>query len=294
MKKLTLMVGLPASGKSTYAKEMADDNTVVLSSDDYRKKLLGDENCQENNEIVFKTLYKDAIELLESGKNVVIDATNINMKARRRVLANFSNMKIVREAIVMATPYELCVSQDKARERTVGEEVIKKFLYRFEIPMSYEGFDVVDIVKNGTCYDLNEIGEKAVGFEQKNSHHLYDLSTHCVYCYESVCCRTTNRALTEAAAYHDIGKLYTQTFGEDGQAHYYSHHNVGAYYYMCCGNVGDIYEIFYINFHMLPFFWKDEKTRHKYKKLFGDYLYNNLMILHECDKIASGTKENEQ
>ena len=282
------MVGLPASGKSTYAKEMADDNTVVLSSDDYRKKLLGDENCQENNEIVFKTLYKDARELLESGKNVVIDATNINMKARRRVLANFSNMKIVREAIVMATPYAVCVGRDKSRNRTVGEDVIKKFLYRFEIPMDYEGFDCVAIVKAALQHPLRGLWEKTFDFDQKNSHHKYTLDDHMAQCTIEVKRRSKCESLIEAAKSHDIGKPYTQTFGEDGQAHYYSHHNVGAYYYMCCQGVGDVNEIFYINFHMLPFFLKDDKTRLKYKRLFGDFLYDNLMILHECDKLASG------
>ena len=294
MNKLTLMVGLPASGKSTYAEDMADDNTVVLSSDDYRKKLLGDEKCQENNEIVFKTLYKDARELLESGKNVVIDATNINMKARRRALANFSNMKIVREAIVMATPYEICIKRDKERSRTVGEEVIKKFLHRFEVPMSYEGFDCVAITKMALEYPLMSFYDKMRGFDQKNSHHKYDLAEHCSRCACEVALRSESEALHEAAQWHDIGKLFTQTFGDDGQAHYYSHHNVGAYYYMCSHGVGDVNEMFYINFHMFPFFLNDDKTRNKYRKLFGNHLYENLMILHECDKIASGKKENEQ
>lgn len=289
MNKLTLMVGLPASGKSTYANEQADENTVVLSSDALRKELLGDENCQENNELVFKTLYKRAKEHLQNGKNVIIDATNINMKARRRALANFSNMDIVREAVVMAVPYEICVFQDKNRNRSVGEEVIKKFLHRFEVPMCYEGFDEVCIVKRPVQTSLEAICEKMVGFDQKNFHHKHDLNEHCVLCAESVCLASECSSLLSAALYHDIGKLYTQTFGEDGQAHYYSHHNVGAYYYMCCYGVGDLNEIFYINFHMLPFFWKDDKTRAKYKKLFGDFLYNNLMILHEADKKASGT-----
>ena len=135
MNTLVLMVGLPASGKSTYAKSFESGNTIVLSSDEYRKRLLGDERCQYNNDLVFKTLYKDARELLQNGKNVVIDATNINMKARRRVLANFADLKILRQAVVMATPYLLCVRNDEHRERTVGEEVIRKFLFRFEIPM---------------------------------------------------------------------------------------------------------------------------------------------------------------
>lgn len=149
MNTLTLLVGLPASGKSTYAIErLANDSTIILSSDELRKELFGDENCQENNGIVFKTLYKRAKEYLQNGKNVVIDATNINLKARRSALSQFEKMPIKREAIVFATPFELCIERDKERSRTVGEAVIKKFLYRFEIPMKYEGFDVIRFVKS--------------------------------------------------------------------------------------------------------------------------------------------------
>ena len=121
MNTLTLLVGLPASGKSTYAREkMANDNTIILSSDELRKELLGDENCQKNNDLVFKTLYKRAKEFLQNGKNVVIDATNINLKARRSALSHFEKMSIRREAIVFATPFEVCIERDKQRSRTVG------------------------------------------------------------------------------------------------------------------------------------------------------------------------------
>ena len=127
---LIVLGGLPASGKSTYAKEkLKSEETIVLSSDELRKELLGNESDQTNNEIVFRTLYARAKEYLQNGKNVVIDATNINIKARRGLLSNFAKMPIERIAIVFATPFEICIERDKSRKRTVGEEVIKKFLY---------------------------------------------------------------------------------------------------------------------------------------------------------------------
>ena len=90
MNTLTLLVGLPASGKSTYAIErLANDSTIILSSDELIKELFCDENCQENNGLVFKTLYKREKEYLQNVKNVVIDATNINLKERRSDLSQF-------------------------------------------------------------------------------------------------------------------------------------------------------------------------------------------------------------
>ena len=78
--RLTLMVGLPASGKSTYARILGNsDNTTVLSSDILRKELLGSEADQSNNDLIFKTLYERARELLieeESEKHMDVDTIN--------------------------------------------------------------------------------------------------------------------------------------------------------------------------------------------------------------------------
>lgn len=46
MNKLYVMVGLPASGKSTIAAEYVEQHDAVLvSSDAIRAEIYGDENC---------------------------------------------------------------------------------------------------------------------------------------------------------------------------------------------------------------------------------------------------------
>lgn len=299
MNKLIVLVGLPASGKSTYATMCAEiENTIVLSSDKLRKELLGDESCQTNNQLVFDTLYRRAKQYLIDGYNVIIDATNINMKDRKRTLSNFQGLDIERVAIVLATPIEVCYERDLKRERTVGKDVIDKFVQRFEIPMEYEGFDSVVIVESSIelRYNLNDLKVKMNVTEQFNPHHKYTIGIHCNKCYHELFNRTTDVVLQSAGLWHDIGKLYTKTLDEDGIAHYYSHHNVGAYILLCADWWGESVSreiIFYVNFHMNPFFWKEEKTHEKYKKLFGEKRYNNLMLLNHCDKIASGTQGEE-
>lgn len=298
MNKLIVLVGLPASGKSTYANTLAQiPNTIVLSSDKLRKELLGDESCQTNNQLVFDTLYSRAKQYLIDGYNVVIDATNINMKDRKRTLTHFQSLNIERIALVFATPIEVCYARDEKRERTVGKDVIDKFVQRFEIPMEYEGFNKIEIIEsNETKYNRYEIKALMNVTEQFNPHHKYTIGIHCNKCYHELFNRTTDVVLQTAGLWHDIGKLYTKTFDEDGIAHYYSHHNVGAYILLCSNWFGEGISrevIFYVNFHMNPFFWKEEKTHEKYKKLFGEKRYNNLMLLNHCDKIASGTQGEE-
>lgn len=41
---------------------------------------------------------------------------------------------------------------------------------------------------------------------------------------------------------------------------------------------------FLINYHMMPFNWNTEKTKNKWKNIFGEEKYNMLLRFHECDK----------
>ena len=100
-----------------------------------------------------------------------------------------------------------------------------------------------------------------------------------------------------ATKYHDMGKLYTQTFDENGVAHYYGHENIGAYMMLVYEvanqhslfvnhNIGDI--AFYINYHMLPFHWKPiSKCDNKWIKIMGHKKYENLWSMHIADLVAS-------
>ena len=57
MNKLTLLIGIPGSGKTTYANKNKKENEIILSSDTIRQELFGNESSQQDNELVFNTLY---------------------------------------------------------------------------------------------------------------------------------------------------------------------------------------------------------------------------------------------
>lgn len=77
-----ILIGLPASGKSTYAEKIKNDNTVVLSSDSIRKEIYGNESIQGNPKEIFDTLYSRMRSALSENKDVIVDATNINIRDR--------------------------------------------------------------------------------------------------------------------------------------------------------------------------------------------------------------------
>lgn len=92
---LWVMVGLSGSGKSSVAKEIAENNpnTIIVSLDNIGEELTGDYGNQENNEKVFKVFRKRIREALENNMNVVADATNITMRSRRAIIEDIKGIE---------------------------------------------------------------------------------------------------------------------------------------------------------------------------------------------------------
>jgi predicted kinase len=123
--KFIMLIGVPGSGKSTKAKELAEEyNATIFSSDSYRVKLCGNESDQTKNDEVFKLLYADLKEALQSGTSCILDATNISFKSRSRTLEYFKSVSCERIAYVVNTPVSQCILQDLNRSRVVGEKVL--------------------------------------------------------------------------------------------------------------------------------------------------------------------------
>ena len=140
---LFMLIGLPASGKSTFAKTLENESTIILSSDKIREEVLGSESDQSNNKLVFKVLYEKLRKALAGGKNVVLDATNITKKNRAQALKAIEDIDAIKYAIVLKTNPETCFIFDEQRERHVSKEIIEKYAKIFEYPSIDEGFDKI-------------------------------------------------------------------------------------------------------------------------------------------------------
>lgn len=296
----TMMVGLVGSGKSTYAKQLAEEtNAIICSSDAIREELCGDENSQDNNEEVFKILHSRIKKNLKNGKNVIYDATNINSKRRRAFLSELKRIQCVKKCVVMATPFEVCCNQNESRNRVVPYEVIERMYKNWNTPYWFEGWNEIEI-KFPDAFEINNvIGiwiSDHMDYDQDNPHHSCTLGQHCNLVGHAL---KDDMLLHCAGLLHDCGKPFTKSFinskGEETDiAHFYQHHCVGAYdslFFKYPDEVDRLDVSVLINLHMMPYFWeKDkehgEKTRQKYQKLWGDGLYNNVMKLHEADKNA--------
>ena len=145
---LYITVGLPGSGKSTYAKEFIKGKEIeYLSSDSLRAVYGKDETDQSVTSIVFGHIKRKVDEFLKDGKNVIVDATSVNRKERSDYIntAKKYGAKVV--AIVFKMDRQGLIDRNKKRGeqggRVVPDWVIDKMLNKFEEPSYDEGIDVM-------------------------------------------------------------------------------------------------------------------------------------------------------
>jgi predicted kinase len=285
MSKVIMMIGIQGSGKTTKAKELAKEyNAKIFSSDNIRKEFPDLEN-----EYVFKNLYKYAKLYADSGKNIILDDTNITIKSRRQAFKNLKGHEFI--AYIMNTPVQECKDRVSKRNEDptahhVPLDVIDKYIKSFEIPFYEEGFKEI-IINTNEKYSVKDrmlLFKIMQEFDQKSKHHDFTLWEHSVRVAQQL-----PKIWFEAGMFHDIGKLFTQSIDKNGEAHYYSHANVGAYFLLSNlkftperARLLDI--LFIINYHMKPFDWKAESTVHKWNNIFGEKKTKMLIQFNDFDK----------
>lgn len=310
-----MLVGLPASGKTTYIKKYFNQNLKVHSSDAIREELSGDINNQNINKQVFETLHKRVKEDLKNGISCVYDATNISWKRRKAFLQELNSIDCWKICHIIATPFEVCLEQNEQRDRKVPYEVIERMYKNFDIPWWNEGWDDIEIWYENKNYKTGygsweEFLEDTIDFAQDSKWHKETLGNHCKKCYEYV--KENEDKLSAliwnevriASALHDCGKPFVKDFHNSGgeeteYAHFYNHENVGSYNSLFyCDEQDDYYDRLsiaaLIRWHMVLHFFKDweQKTIDRYEKEFTTHHYLKEMQFYEALKLLNEGDKN--
>lgn len=136
-----IMVGVSGSGKSTLAQELSRrlSGSIVVSSDQIRKEILGDEADQRFQNIVWKELYFQLRDSIQNPlvNDVFVDATNLKSRDRITMINYVRDKGANVSAIQFDEPAAECIKRDAARQRTVGKEAIEKQCNKLE-PFSDE------------------------------------------------------------------------------------------------------------------------------------------------------------
>ena len=304
-----MLVGLPASGKSTYCEQYKyNKDWVVLSSDEIRLEL-GNINDQSRNTEVFKILHDRTKEALKNGYNVIQDCTSLSRKRRIAFLQELKHIPCEKVCVLFATPYEICLTNNFVRERHVPEDVMARMYKSFEVPCKQEGWDDIQIVwwnysgMAGFEYDVFDDLMKWCKISHDNPNHTLSIGDHMlkayIYYINHVDYEDRNNLLADAILLHDCGKPDVKSFynskGEPSEtAHYYSHESVSSYKSLFYINeMGytdeEILEVsLLISLHMRPFLaWnQSDKAKEKDRRLYGDDIIKQVDIIHECDRAA--------
>jgi protein phosphatase len=129
---LILLIGSSGAGKSTFAARHFKP-TEIVSSDCCRAAICDDENDQSVNYAAFGLLRHMTRARLSSRRLAVIDATNLETRARRGLLRIASAYQIPAVAIAFNIPLERCLEQNRSRDgRVVKDEVLSYHAMLFE------------------------------------------------------------------------------------------------------------------------------------------------------------------
>jgi predicted kinase len=126
-------VGIPASGKSSWAKEYLakNPNTVSVSRDDFRYGLRNTGVTEPKIEDLITDLVDTTIiKCLNKNLNVIVDATNLKVSYINHFV-ELVKYKASVEFRIFDTPLDTCILRDSKRERKVGEHVIKKMYKQY-------------------------------------------------------------------------------------------------------------------------------------------------------------------
>lgn len=139
-----LLVGLPGSGKSTWALGKAG----LLSSDGLRELLADDPDNQNIHALVFRVLRDLLKHRLELKRPVTyVDATNLTPNERKPYFKLADTFGCGIEAVFFDVPLEECIRRNLGRARVVPDEVIRKMAERLVAPVREEGFSRVTVIR---------------------------------------------------------------------------------------------------------------------------------------------------
>ena len=175
---LIALIGATSSGKSSFAKGHFKP-TEVLSSDFFRGMVCDDENDQSVSGDAFDLLFDAAGKRLSNGKLTVIDATNIQQSARKKVIDLAREQDVHAVAIVLDMPEELLSERNKARpDRNFPDRIIRQHcreVRRSIRGLKREGFRFVFVLDSPEKAETAQIVRTKLWNDKREEHGPFDV-----------------------------------------------------------------------------------------------------------------------
>jgi len=145
--QLMLLIGAPASGKSTVCEKLVSQypGLTVISMDARRKELTGDYNDQSKNTEVFGWQTKELRKAMQARKNVIVDATNTSRKLRKMLWSIAREHGALCSAIYFDIPLATLHERNALRAKRVPDSVVEQFYKTMQTVAPWEA-DLLTII----------------------------------------------------------------------------------------------------------------------------------------------------
>lgn len=136
MTTITLTYGLPASGKSTWAREQVEQSNgkiVRVNMDDIRA-MVGLPYSKAAEAIALDIQDRSILAAVKAGCDVIVDNTHIERNMPKRIKRLFDGEVEFKIKDFSDVPASTCISRDAMRDKKVGIDVIKRMAGRINKP----------------------------------------------------------------------------------------------------------------------------------------------------------------
>ena len=227
-----MLKGLPASGKSTWAKQVVAENEKVfrVNKDDLREMTQGKEFLKSNESNILQIRDEIVRIYLKKGDSIIVDDTNFlpdHENQLRKIANECSALFTIKEFDV---PVEECIARDALREKSVGKDAILKLdkqRQRYQIDKyipdtSLPSAVIVDIdgtiakMKDRSPYDYKQVGEDEpqkdvidlVNLLHNNGHQIIIVSGR------DSSCREETKEWLSISGIHKYSELFMREEGD--------------------------------------------------------------------------------
>ena len=154
MNRLIVLSGVPGSGKSHFSrvlKEEKSEGVYIISSDQLRYELLGNQRDLSQDNKIWKRFY-ELVEEYSKKKDaiVVLDSTNAKKIYRIGNLKPYRDLYDEMNVVVFQLDKETVLRQNKERDNPIPEDALLRLIDEFELPDEEEKefFDRIDVIKS--------------------------------------------------------------------------------------------------------------------------------------------------
>jgi predicted kinase len=177
--QLVMLMGLPASGKTTYAKGLVDQgNFVRVNKDELRAMMDNSVHSKSNEKRVIRIRDQIIIDALANGKNVIVDDTNFAKYHQETLYGLAQKMGATMIVRFLDTPVEMCIERNNARGNPVPNSAITEMYDKYILPTKKVEKPVDETEQQADLEEciIVDVDGTLAHIDSSNPRNIYDAS----------------------------------------------------------------------------------------------------------------------